>query len=107
MRATTDSGSEIKFDKENKPGISNLLTIYSLLTDKKISDIEAEFAGKQYGEFKVRLAEIVKEFLTNFQKRYYNISKQKAANILRKGNDKLKTVARKKINIIKKKIGVL
>ena len=107
MRATTDSGTEIKFDKENKPGISNLLTIYSILADKKISDIEAEFVGKQYGEFKGKLAEIVKDFLTNFQKRYYNINNQKAANILWKGKDRLKTAARKKINIVKKKIGVL
>lgn len=65
--AVTDSGSEIVFDKENKPGISNLLTIYSGLTDKSIKDLEAEYAGQSYGEFKGALGEVVESFLTDFQ----------------------------------------
>lgn len=67
--AVTDSGSEIMFDKENKPGISNLLTIYSGLTEKSIKDLEAEYAGKSYGEFKVALGEVVENFLVEFQGR--------------------------------------
>ncbi len=67
--AVTDSGSEIVFDKENKPGISNLLTIYSGLTDKSVEDLEAEYAGKSYGEFKTALGEVVESFLAEFQGR--------------------------------------
>jgi tryptophanyl-tRNA synthetase len=107
MRATTDSGSEIKFDKANKPGISNLLVIYSILTDRKINDIEAEFADKRYGDFKASLAKIVEEFLTNFHKKYYNISNQAIAKILRKGGEALQKKATKKITEVKTKIGVL
>ena len=65
--AVTDSGSEILFDKENKPGISNLLTIYSGLTDKSIKDLEADYSGKSYGEFKSALGEVVESFLVDFQ----------------------------------------
>lgn len=65
--AVTDSGSEILFDKENKPGISNLLTIYSGLTDKSIKDLEADYSGKSYGEFKSALGEVVESFLVEFQ----------------------------------------
>jgi tryptophanyl-tRNA synthetase len=106
MKATTDSGSEIKFDKANKPGIANLLTIYSLLTDKKISDIEAEFTGKQYGEFKQKLAELVKIFLTNFQLKYHNINNKSAKNIFKKGKNVLGKIALKKISEVKQKIGI-
>ena len=67
--AVTDSGSEIIFDKENKPGISNLLTIYSGLTDKSVKDLEAEYAGRSYGEFKTALGEVVENFLVEFQGR--------------------------------------
>ncbi|MDD5528041.1 MAG: tryptophan--tRNA ligase [Patescibacteria group bacterium] len=107
MRATTDSGSGIKYDKENKPGISNLLVIYSLLADRKISDIEAEFANSGYGEFKAKLAEIVQNFLTNFQKRYYNISNPKALNIFKSGAKTLNRKAKTKLEVVKKKIGIL
>jgi tryptophanyl-tRNA synthetase len=108
MRATTDSGSEIKFDKENKPGISNLLVIYSLLTDRKISDIEAEFVGKRYGDFKLKLAEIVKIFLTNFQERLYNINNKKVCDILQQsGSRKLQKKAIKKIKEVKEKVGII
>jgi tryptophanyl-tRNA synthetase len=107
MKATTDSDGVVKLDWNNKPGISNLLTIYSLLTDRKISEIEAEFYGKGYGEFKVKLAEIVKNFLTNFQKKYYNINTNAVKKILGKGGKQLQKKATIKISEIKKKIGVL
>jgi tryptophanyl-tRNA synthetase len=107
MRAATDSGSEIKLDWENKPGISNLLTIYSLLTDRKISEIESEFSGKGYGEFKGKLAETVKNFLINFQKRYNNIDNEKVCGILNRGAKKLQKIATNKMKFINKKIGVL
>lgn len=65
--AVTDDGSEIRFDPATKPGISNLLTIYSVLTGRSIDEIVAEYEGKMYGHLKVDLAEIVVEFLTPLQ----------------------------------------
>jgi tryptophanyl-tRNA synthetase len=67
--AVTDAGNEIRFDPENKPGISNLLTIYSALTDRSIPSLEADYAGKGYGHLKVDLAEVVVDFLGPFQAR--------------------------------------
>ena len=57
--SVTDNGKEIKFDEKLKPGISNLLTIHSALSGKSISDLESEFSGKGYGEFKEAVAEVV------------------------------------------------
>ena len=66
--AVTDSDGIIKFDRENKPGVSNLLSIYSGLTDEPIKDIEVRYEGEGYGKFKGDLAEIVKDFLINFKR---------------------------------------
>lgn len=64
--AVTDSGTEVRFDPVEKPGIANLLSIYSALTDRPIPDIEKEFDGQQYGHFKVALAELVADFVGAF-----------------------------------------
>ena len=72
--AVTDSDGIIKFDRENKPGVSNLLSIYSGLTDEPIKDIEVRYEGEGYGKFKGDLAEIVKDFLINFQEKYENFT---------------------------------
>ena len=61
--AVTDTGREVIFDEKEKPGISNLLTIHSSLSGKSIPEIEQEFAGKGYGDFKSEVAEVVVEFL--------------------------------------------
>jgi tryptophanyl-tRNA synthetase len=67
--AVTDSGRDVVFDPENKAGVSNLLTIYSALTDRKIAEIEGEYAGRGYGDFKKDLAELVVEFVTPFREK--------------------------------------
>ena len=67
--AVTDSGSEIRFDPEEKPGISNLLTIYSSLTGRSIVDLEEEYAGRGYGDLKKDLADLVVDFVTPFRDR--------------------------------------
>lgn len=67
--AVTDSGSEVRFDAEEKPGVSNLLTIYSALTGRPIPEIEAEYAGRGYGDFKKDLADVVVDFVTPFRDR--------------------------------------
>ena len=60
--AVTDTGKEVRFDEKEKPGISNLLTIHSALSGRSISDIESEFAGKGYGDFKGAVAEVVTSY---------------------------------------------
>ena len=67
--AVTDSGTEVRFDPADKPGISNLLLIYSALTDRPVVDIESEFEGQQYGHFKVALADLVADFVGAFGSR--------------------------------------
>lgn len=107
MKATTDSEGVVKYDVANKPGVSNLLVILSLLTDKKIDILEKEFTGKGYGDFKKAVAEEVKIFLTKFQKKYYSINNQEILKILKNGSKKLQKLATIKINDVKKKIGVI
>lgn len=106
MRAVTDSGSEIKYDKENKPEIANLLTIYSLLADMPVKELEKKYVGKGYGDFKKDLAEVVRKFLANFQKRYKMISDQDARKILAAGAEKISPIAERILEDVKKKIGV-
>lgn len=107
MKATTDSGSEIVFDKENKPGISNLLNIYALLGGKKIKDLEAQYAGQTYGVFKKDLAEVVKSFLADFQKKYDAISDDEVRKILDDGAARVRPMAEETLARAKKAIGVL
>ncbi|MFN3454970.1 MAG: tryptophan--tRNA ligase [Pseudobdellovibrio sp.] len=75
--AATDSGSEIKFDMENKAGISNLLNIYSVLSGKTIEQIESEYVGKMYGHLKVDLAELVIETLRPAREKYEDLLKNR------------------------------
>ena len=65
MKATTDSDGIIKFDTENKPGVSNLLSIYSVLSGKTIESLEAEYEGKGYGDFKKDLVDVAHTVLVN------------------------------------------
>jgi tryptophanyl-tRNA synthetase len=67
--AVTDSGRDVVFDPENKAGVANLLTIYSALSGRKISELEDEYAGRGYGDFKKDLAEQVVEFVTPFREK--------------------------------------
>ena len=67
--AVTDSGSEVRFDVEEKPGVSNLLTIFSALTGTAITDLEETYAGRGYGDLKKDLAEVVVDFVTPFRDR--------------------------------------
>ncbi|MGN5883043.1 tryptophan--tRNA ligase [Staphylococcus simulans] len=87
--AITDSDGIIKYDKDNKPGISNLLSIYSSLTDESFAELEQRYEGKGYGDFKGDLAEVVKNFLTEFQERYNDYyQSDKLDEILDLGRDK-------------------
>ena len=108
MSAVTDSGSEVKYDVENKPGISNLLTIYASLKDISIEEAEKEFVGYRYGDFKKAVADVVVNELETFQKKYREILESKAyEKVLLEGAKKANEVANKTLNRVKKAVGLL
>ena len=107
MSATTDSGMEVIFDMENKPGISNLINIYSSLSGLSIKEIEEKFKGSNYGAFKGEVADLVISELSNIQKKYYEILNSDLLDkILDDGKSKTFEIARKKYEIMKEKIGI-
>ncbi len=93
--AVTDSDTSVRFDEEKKPGISNLLTIYSSLTGKTVEQLEQEYDGRGYGDFKGDLAEVVVEFVTPFRNRVNELLGDRAEleSILRQGAEKANQVA--------------
>lgn len=107
MRATTDSDGEIRFDPENKPGVSNLLNIYSALSGKSIDDIVADFAGCGYGDFKKELVEITKEALVPIKQNFDEIREtEELKQILRDGADRANTIAEKTMKRVKANFGL-
>jgi len=107
MSATTDSEMCVKYDPENKPGISNLINIYASLTDMKIDEIEDKFKNSNYGEFKKSVADVVCEFLEKIQSRYREIlDNGELDKILDDGANKVRELARLKYEDMKKKIGL-
>lgn len=107
MSATTDSESFIHFDPEKKPGISNLINIYSSLTNLTITEIEDKYKNSNYGTFKTELADIVVNELTKIQKKYYELlNSKKLEIILDEGINKTNKIAQEKYEIMKQKIGI-
>lgn len=106
MKAVADSESVVKYDIEKKPGISNLLTIYSLLSGTKISELEKQYAGKGYGDFKKDLAEVVAEFLTGFQERFNKISDEEALKVLAAGAEEIQPIAEETMTKVKQSLGI-
>jgi tryptophanyl-tRNA synthetase len=105
MRAATDSGSEIKLAPD-KPGISNLLSIYSSLNGKKIKEIEDNYRGRGYSDFKKDVANAVKEFLIDFQNKYTKISDKEVREILDAGAKQVAPIAKETLEKVKEKIGI-
>ena len=91
-RAVTDSGAEIRFDA-TRPAITNLLTIYHLLTDKSKDEIEEHFSGHGYAKLKEELAEVTIEFLRPFQERVHSIDDGKLDQILERGAARAEEIA--------------
>ena len=106
--AVTDSGNDIKVAK-NKPGMSNLINIYSLLTNEKVSHIEERFSGKLYSDFKHDLAEVIIESLKPIRKKYNSIINEKEYlyQVLNKGSEVSKNKAFKTISKVYRKVGFL
>mgnify|MGYP000826744957 FL=1 len=95
MKATTDSEGVIRFDTENKPGISNLLNIYSVLSGISIADLEKKYEGKGYGDFKKDLVEVTVKALTPIRERFEEIrNSEELIRILREGAGKADAIAK-------------
>lgn len=108
MSATTDSEMLIKYDPENKPGISNLINIYSALTTKTHEEIETMFEGKNYGEFKREVADIVCNAIKEIQDRYNELlNSDELDRILDEGIEKTRKIAKEKLEIMKNKVGLV
>ncbi|UOQ46921.1 tryptophan--tRNA ligase [Gracilibacillus caseinilyticus] len=105
--AVTDSDGIVKFDKENKPGISNLLTIFASCTGETVEEVEARYEGKNYGEFKQDTANAVIDALRPIQERYYQlIESDELDDLLDQGADKANFAATKMIRKAKKAMGL-
>jgi len=105
--AVTDSGTVVVFDEE-KPGISNLITIYSAFSGKNISEIESDYQGKMYGHLKADLAELVCSSLKPVQEKYAELMDDKAElqNIMKNGAFKARERASKTLSLVQKNIGL-
>jgi tryptophanyl-tRNA synthetase len=105
-RAVTDSGTEIRFG-ESRPSITNLLTVYHLLTGKSPEEIETHFDGKGYAHLKSELAEATIEFLRPFQERMQAIGDEELHNILSEGAEKARAMARETLRAVKERMGIV
>lgn len=107
MRATTDSDGEIRFDIENKPGVSNLLSIYSAFSGRSIEDIVAEYAGCGYGDFKKDLVGITQEALAPIKKNFDEIREsEELIRVLKDGAERAGTIAEKTMKRVKDNFGL-
>jgi tryptophanyl-tRNA synthetase len=108
MRAKTDSDREIRFDPQNKPEVSNLIGIYANCSGMSVAEIEAYYAGKDYGTFKKDLAERVVETLRPIQQKYRDIrASGELASILLRGAEQASAVAGRTLRDVKEKMGFL
>ena len=107
-RAVTDSGKSITYD-EGRPGLANLLTLYSISSGKSISDIENDYKGKMYSDFKNDLADVIIEFLAPIKNEYNLLMKDKhhIENILKDGAIKATDKAYKTLDKVYRKIGLI
>jgi tryptophanyl-tRNA synthetase len=108
MAAVTDTGKEIKLNPVKKPGISNLLTIYSLASGKPIEQLEKEFAKKRYSDFKKSLAEYLTGYLEPFSKKRKELLTREVYvnDILRRGSQKAATIAQSTMQEVKTAMGL-
>jgi len=109
MKAVTDPGREIKYDLKRKPGISNLLTIYSLFSDKSIKELEKDFEGKGYEFFKKSLAKLLINKLRPFREKRKKLLKREGyiKEILEKGAKRARKIAKLTMKEVRKKMGLI
>ena len=109
MRAVTDTGTEIVADEVNKPGVTNLLRIYSALTDTSIPDLEKRFAGEGYGTLKKALAEVVLDTFTPIRERTEKLlaDEEQLDRMLARGAERAGAVARQTMEAVRDRVGFL
>ncbi|TSC95068.1 MAG: tryptophanyl-tRNA synthetase [Parcubacteria group bacterium Licking1014_1] len=109
MSATTDSGKDVIYNITKKPGVSNLLTIYSLLAAKPIQSIEKQFEGKNYGDFKKSLAKITIDYLEPFRRKQKELSSREiyVKEILNKGRSRALIIAQTTMQEVREKMGLI
>ena len=107
-RAVTDSGTDIVF-REDKPAISNLLTIYSVFAGETIPDLEAKYSGSSYSEFKKDLATVLVDKIMPIQERYHELMRDQThiLSILRQGAEKARNISSAKLSDAKRAVGFL
>ena len=99
----------MRFDPEAKPGVSNLMTIYSAITGKTMAEIEAEFAGKGYGDFKAVVGQSVADELRPIRENFARLMEDRAylEEEMRKGAEHATYIANKTLTKVKKRVGLL
>jgi len=108
-RAVTDSENCVKYDVKNKPGVSNLMGIYGIIKEKSMDEVEKEFEGKGYGDFKVAVAEAVIERLKPLQDKYNELMEnpEMLRKIYEKGAKKASEKADKLVEEVYRKVGLV
>ena len=108
-KAVTDSEGIVKYDEKNKPGISNLMEIYGIITNKSMEEIEKEFEGQGYGTFKVAVAEAIIKELEPFRNKYNELMANPTLleEIYNKGAKKASEVASKTLKDVYEKVGII
>lgn len=108
-RAVTDSEAQVRFDAENKPGVSNLIEIYSCVTGKDFETIEAEFSGRGYGDFKLAVGESVADELSKLQKTYNELLADKGylEEMMKINSEKAQHIAYRTLSKVRKRLGVV
>jgi tryptophanyl-tRNA synthetase len=109
MSATTDSGKDVTYNITKKPGISNLLTIYSLITDRSVEDIQKDFVKKSYSEFKKSLATELVNYLEPFRRKQKELQTRDVyvKEILNKGASRAKIIAETTMKEVRSKMGLI
>jgi len=109
QKAVTDAGKEIKYDPVKKPGISNLLTIYSLFSDESLSQAEKRFKGKEYSVFKKALADLLVKKLTPLRKKKEDLNSRElyVKEILHHGEERAQSIAKATMEEVRDKVGLL
>jgi tryptophanyl-tRNA synthetase len=107
-RAVTDSGTEVRID-DSRPGISNLVQLYALITELPIKDVESQFSGKMYSDFKTELGNVIAEFLEPIQEKYNEIIQDIAylESVLAQGAENAFYRGRKTLSKVYRKVGFI
>lgn len=108
-RAVTDSDAVVRYDEKSKPGVSNLMSIYSSVTGNSLVQIQQEFEGKGYGDFKMAVGEAVAETLRPIQERYHELlaTKDYLQDVMKKGAEDANRIATRTLGKVYKKVGLM